>query len=189
MVITCQILWGSNLKNSCILGCLKMQMCDFAIWLNVKDDNFQVIKRRLIWLDTPVHLIMCRKIFSWNYHKKSFLENSCIWHSVFTTTLKHVISTVQAFWPLKRGYFKVNAIFNFFFSQLQSTKKGESDIFLCWEVTDVTITCFFMKIENKSTHCSCLLESNPGGTLWKMKYELNWIENQPTQPCVAFMQS
>ena len=40
-----------------------MQMCDFAIWLNVKDDNFQVEKSGLIWLDTPFHSIMCGKIF------------------------------------------------------------------------------------------------------------------------------
>ncbi len=29
---------------SFILGFLKMQILDFAIWLNVKDDNFQVEK-------------------------------------------------------------------------------------------------------------------------------------------------
>ena len=66
-----------------------MQILDFAIWLNVKDDNFQVEKWGLIWLDTPIHSIMYGKIFRWNCHQKVFLENSCIGHSVFTTTLMH----------------------------------------------------------------------------------------------------
>ena len=94
MVIKCQtlcMLWGSNFKNLCIQGCLKMHILDFAIWLNVKDDNFKVEKEGLIWLDTPFHSIVCGKIFQWNYHQKASLENLCIWHSVFTATLSLLV--------------------------------------------------------------------------------------------------
>ena len=44
-------------------------------------------KPGLIWLDTPIHSIMWGKIFRWILTSKNILKNSCIRHSVLTTTL------------------------------------------------------------------------------------------------------